>query len=170
MKKIFAFILAMTMLMSAAYAAEEASLSQFTAPDISGVEWTEEIFAGYDLTMVQIWATWCAACVSDIPKLAAFKDELPENVNLITICDTGEYDDPGASQVMVEYGSNYITLLVNNELYDELVSKLMAVPATVFVDSEGNLVGDIQLGDPNPSNRNAGYMQLIEERLALLGL
>lgn len=167
MKKILAAILAMILMLSCAYA-QEPGLTQFTAMDVDGNEWTEAIFADYDLTMVQIWATWCMACVSDVPRLVNLKNRLPENVNLITICDDGEYESELLRDISVEKGANYITLMANTEIKQELIDAIGLIPATVFVDSMGNIVGEIQYGAPSITGADDAYMQLIEEHLALL--
>ena len=169
MKKILMVILALTLLTCTAFAQTTPGLTQFTAYDMSGNEWTQEIFAEYDLTMVNIWATWCGYCIQEMPAFAELKASLPENVNLITICDDGEYEAALVNQILAETGANYITLAANGDLYDSLLGSIYAFPTTVFVDSEGNIVGEMQVGVPSLSDPAGAYMKLINDRLALLG-
>jgi len=167
MRKLIAFTLILAFMSSCAFA-QTPGLTQFSCKDAQGNEQTEAIFAGYDLTMINIWATWCATCVEDIPQFKGLKNLLPENVNLITLCDDGEYESELTEQIVTEANANYITLLANQEIYDELLYSFPALPVTIFVDSQGNIVGEAQVGSVDPANKIGSYLKLIEEHLALL--
>ncbi len=41
---------------------------EFTTEDSDGDEVTQEVFSGYKLTMVNIWATFCSPCLRAIPQ------------------------------------------------------------------------------------------------------
>ena len=41
----------------------------FTTKDLDGNEVTEEIFAKKDLTVVNIWGTFCTPCIGEMPAL-----------------------------------------------------------------------------------------------------
>jgi thiol-disulfide isomerase/thioredoxin len=81
--------------------AEEEGL-QFTALDMDGNEVTEAIFAPYDVTMVNIWATWCGYCVEEMPFFPELKDKLPENANLITICEDASYEPELTKEILAQ--------------------------------------------------------------------
>ena len=55
----------------------------FTAKDLQGNEVTEEIFAGKDLTVLNIWGTFCPPCIREMPELGEWARAMPENVQLI---------------------------------------------------------------------------------------
>lgn len=169
MKKLVAVIIALVLLMGCACAESTPGLTKFTAKDMMGTEYTEAIFADYDLTMVNIWATWCGYCIEEMPAFVELKNSLPDNVNLITICDDGEYEAELALDILVKTGANYITLAANTDLYNQLLGSIRAFPTTVFVDSQGNIVGEMQVGVPSLNDPAGAYMQLINDRLALLG-
>ena len=50
----------------------------FTAADLEGNPVSEEIFKDYDLTMINIWATFCGPCISEMPDLGKLNEEWKE--------------------------------------------------------------------------------------------
>ena len=54
----------------------EGSLGEFTMQDINGETYTQEMFADYDLTMVNVFTTWCSPCIGEIPDLQKLRDEV----------------------------------------------------------------------------------------------
>ena len=47
----------------------EVDLSSFQTVDLAGNEVTQDIFKEYDVTMVNIWATWCKYCIEEMRAL-----------------------------------------------------------------------------------------------------
>lgn len=125
---------------------------------------TEELqtlFGEYDLTMVNIWATWCGPCVSEMPELAALYQELPENVTMLTVC-TDSFDElQTAQQIIKECGAEFTTLHANADVRAYFLQDLTAFPTTLFVNSEGEFVGEPFIG----ANTSDAYMQEINARL-----
>ena len=101
MKKLLAVLLAMTLLCGCAdevavttvetttpdvEASEDADTSAdteplgpfqfFTVEDIEGNEVTHEVFADADLTVINIWGTFCGPCIQEMPDLGALSQEL----------------------------------------------------------------------------------------------
>ena len=113
MKKTLILLLALAMLVAAPAAlAETSGLTSFNTYDMEAQPVDESIFSGYDLTMVNIWATWCGYCVQEMPELAKLKDMLPENVNLITICDDATVETELAYTILQGTGAtNFQTLM-----------------------------------------------------------
>ena len=50
----------------------------FDAKTLDGEEVTEEIFANADLTMVNIWGTFCGPCIEEMPYLGEISREYEE--------------------------------------------------------------------------------------------
>ncbi|MDD2297243.1 MAG: hypothetical protein PHX79_05455, partial [Sphaerochaetaceae bacterium] len=59
----------------AAQAPESKSLAPFWTLDLEGNEITETIFSPYQLTLVNIWATFCSPCLQEMPALAELRNE-----------------------------------------------------------------------------------------------
>ena len=170
MKKILIALLVLALLAPAALAD---GLTSFKAYDISGgfedaKLVSQDIFAPYDLTMVNVWATWCIYCVEEMPALAELKEVLPENVNMITICDDA-YDEPELTMQILELSNatGFTTLAPSEEMYSQILGQVYSYPTTFFMDSQGNAVGYIS-GVPNVEDPVSGYLDVIDKALELL--
>ena len=170
MKKTLILMLALVLALGAPAAlAEWNGLTSFSTYDMQAQPVTEEIFSGYDLTMVNIWATWCGYCVREMPELAKLKDMLPENVNLITICDDASVETELAYSILQQTGAtNFQTLIGTQEIYNQFVYQTDVVPSTFFLDSEGNPVGEPLMGVPDLEDAAGAYYGVIQEVLAML--
>ena len=170
MKKTLILMLALVLALGAPAAlAEWSGLTSFSTYDMQLQPVTEEIFAPYDLTMVNIWATWCGYCVQEMPELAKLKDMLPENVNLITICDDATTETELAYNILQQTGAtNFQTLMGTQEIYDQFLYQVYAFPTTYFLDSEGNPVGEPIVGVPSLEDTANTYYGVIQEVLAML--
>lgn len=121
----------------------------FTTEDLDGNEVTESILKDKDVTMINIWGTFCPPCIEEMPELAKLSASLPENAQIIGIlCDVSLNDKSAlqdAKSIVSKAGTNYPCLLLNFSLTDYL-SQFMYVPTTIFVDSEGNQIGEPVVG------------------------
>lgn len=170
MKKIFAMLLALALMTG--FALAEVGLTRFEARDISDPEnpvtVTQDIFAPYDLTMVNVWATWCGYCIEEMPALAQLKNMLPENVNLISICDDAATEPELVAQILQTTGAtNFPTLEPTDEMYAQLLGQVYSFPTTYFVDSEGVAVGYIS-GVPSLEDPAGAYLEIIDKAFQLM--
>ena len=168
MKKLLALVMALLLSVLPAMAQEEGF--KFTTVDMQGNEVTEAIFADYDVTMVNVWATWCGYCIEEMPMFPLLKDKLPKNANLITICDDAAFETDTVNQILESVGANFTTLQANEELYAGLMGYVYAFPTTLFVDSEGKLIGQPIVGVPSMDLEEAmnAYYQAIMLRLNII--
>lgn len=168
MKKLLALLIALVLLLSvSAFAEEKAGFSEFTTIDTEANMVTQEIFADYDLTMVNVWATWCGYCVDEMPEFTELKDRLPENANLITICTDAHIETGLTLEILASVNANFQTLILTQEMVDQLIDSVYAFPTTFFVDSEGKVVGEPIVGVPSLTNAGEAYydymMYLMDE-------
>ncbi len=141
------------------------SLSQFEVETLAGDTVDQTIFEDYDITMVNVWATWCGPCVNEMPDIARLHSEmLPENANLITILTDVPDGLEAASEILASSNGQFPVLLANESLTGFL-STVSAIPTTVMVDSNGNIVGTPLVGAP-PTNPAEMYLDAIENALA----
>ena len=146
---------------------EENKYIQFTSTTVDGMEIDTSVLASYDLTVINIWATWCNPCVGELPELQEVYEALPEGVNLLGICVDAEDDLDFAKQVIEQTGVKYETIIANSEMFTDFLDDVRAYPTTFFVDSEGNLVGEPMVGAPR-SDAKQIYLDVIDEHLELL--
>lgn len=167
MKKFLCLMFALLLCALPALAEVQVGLTDFTTTDMEGNEVTEAMFADYDLTVVNIWATWCGYCVEEMPAFAELVEKLPENVNFVTLC-TDAADEPElAAQILEASGATYATLVDNEETYAQFTSLISAFPTTCFFNSEGVMVGEPIVGALLEDTANA-YYELIMDALAQL--
>ena len=127
------------------------TFSEFVTYDIDGNEVTESIFANKDLTVVNIWGTFCGPCINEMPELGAWEKELPDNVQIVgLIVDISSMDDEtqiaAAKQITEKADVGFVNLIGGNGAFDELMASIVGVPTTIFVDKSGNIVGEIIVG------------------------
>ena len=130
--------------------------NSFSSYLLNGVPADENIFADYKLTMINIWATYCSPCLNEMPELgelaAEYESKGVQIVGVITdigMSDTGIYtaeDVSLARELVTLTKADYPHLLPSYTLYTALLSGVSAVPTTVFVDSEGSIVGEVYVG------------------------
>lgn len=139
------------------------NMPEFSTTDMDGNKVTNDIFADYDLTVVNFWATYCNPCIDELPELAEWKKELPDNVNLIGLLV--DVDEKGsdhyklAEKIIKETGADYQHLIATEE-FDDLISDLVGVPTTFFVDSTGKIIGE-----PFAGADVDAYKQTVEDYL-----
>ncbi|MEE0511911.1 MAG: TlpA disulfide reductase family protein [Peptococcaceae bacterium] len=141
------------------------SLTTFNAEDMDGKKVDQSIFSNYDLTMVNIWTTWCGVCVEEMPYLEKLHQKLPDNVNIISICGDANDEKELAQQILDKNEITFQTLIGNDSLQESLLKYVSGFPTTIFVDKNGNIVGDIQMGAPG-EDIVEGYQTLIDKRLS----
>ena len=139
------------------------NMPEFSTTDMDGNKVTNDIFADYDLTVVNFWATYCNPCIDELPELAEWKKELPDNVNLIgllvNVDEKGSDQYKLAEKIIKETGADYQHLLATEE-FDDLISDLVGVPTTFFVDSTGKIIGE-----PFAGADVDAYKQTVEDYL-----
>lgn len=139
------------------------NMPEFSTTDMVGNKVTNDTFADYDLTVVNFWATYCNPCIDELPELTEWKKELPDNVNLIGLLV--DVDEKGSDQyklaekIIKETGADYQHLIATEE-FDDMISNLVGVPTTFFVDSTGKIIGEPFAG----ADVNA-YKQTVEDYL-----
>ena len=138
-------------------------MPEFSTTDMDGNKVTNDIFADYDLTVVNFWATYCNPCIDELPELAEWKKELPDNVNLIgLLVDVDEKDSDQyklAEKIISQTGADYQHLIATEE-FDDMISNLVGVPTTFFVDSTGKIIGE-----PFAGADVSAYKQTVEDYL-----
>ena len=131
------------------------NLGEFSVQDITGESYTQEMFSDYDLTMVNVFTTWCTPCVNEIPDLEKLKNELSgQGVNVVGFVldaidgngNTSEDAIEKAKLLAEKTGVSYPFLIPDQSYLNGRLSGINAVPETFFVDKEGNIVGSTYSG------------------------
>ena len=145
-------------------------LSNLQTKDIDGKEFSSKDFANYDLTMVNVFATWCSPCVQEIPDLAEIQKEMKDKgVNIVgvvtdTVDQTGENREALEKAKLIRERSKaeYPFLIPDQSNFNGRLSGIQAFPETFFVDKKGQIVGETYSGSRNKK----AWMEIIEKELA----
>lgn len=133
----------------------------FTAQTLDGTEVTQDIFKETDLTMVNIWGTFCGPCIREMPELGEISREYEgEEFQIVgMLCDVYEAGDDTALEIVESTQADYIHIVASPDLVNGILRQVQAVPTTIFVDSDGNQVGEAYTG----SRDKDSWLQIIEE-------
>lgn len=117
----------------------------FATQDLNGNAVDNSIFAGAELTVVNIWGTTCYPCITEMPELQEWCNAMPENVQLIGLVldvPVGNAEAIETAQMICEAtGVTYTNLLLSEDLY-EFANGIIFTPTTIFVDGNGSIVGE----------------------------
>ncbi|MEF9954332.1 MAG: TlpA disulfide reductase family protein [Clostridium sp.] len=122
---------------------------EFTSVALDGKAVDQEIFANADLTMVNLWGTFCGYCIDEMPALGElnneYKDQGFQIVGILTdVADPASQEAKDAVSIVDTTKANYTHILLTEELYSVIAGS--SVPTTIFLDKDGNKVGKIYAG------------------------
>ena len=141
----------------------------FEGQDIEGNAVSSSVFSESKLTMVNVWATYCGPCLREMPGLGELAGEYDaKEFQIIGIInDVLEGADQEqmelAKELIQQTGAAYPHLLLNKSLYFGLLSDVVAVPTTFFIDENG-VVLDTVVGALDKSTWEEKINGLLEER------
>lgn len=141
---------------------------QFEGSTLEGKALDSSMFQDYDLTMLNIWATWCGPCVNEMPYLQSVYEQLPENVQFLTLCQDGNSSKMLAEEILNSSKAEFDTLVPNDSIEEGILPLVRAFPTTLFVDSEGYVVYTME-GAPS-SHVAETYLSILQTQLDTLGL
>lgn len=120
----------------------------FTAKDVDGnTVRSEDIFARREVTMINIWATWCPPCVGELSALSQMNERLSsKGAQVIGICMDADTDLATCKKLLKQNNVSYLNLVGFSELLSMV--ELTAYPTSYFVDSEGRILTDPFVGAP----------------------
>lgn len=150
------------------------SVGNFNTQDINGKAYTKDIFKEYDLTLVNVFATWCSPCVAEMPDLdKLYRRMKDKGVNVVGIIlddildENGDIDEEGLERAKLlakKTGVTYPILLPDATYMNGRLMSIEALPETFFVDKNGNLVGEAYSG----SGDFEDWLEVVEQELANL--
>ena len=151
-------------------AEESTTVGKFETKGIDGKDYTEKVFSDYDLTLVNVFTTWCSPCVNEIPELEKLYEEMKEKgvgvvgVVLDTVGDDGKQDEETVKKAGVlqdKTKASYPFLIPDSTMMNGRLNGISAFPETFFVDKEGNIVGETYTG----SHTLDEWKEIVEKEL-----
>ena len=146
------------------------SVGKFETTGIDGKTYTEKVFSDYDLTLVNVFTTWCSPCVKEIPELQELYKEMKEKgvgvagVVLDTTDEKGNQDEEAVKKAGIlqeKTKAEYPFLTPDATMMNGRLQGISAFPETFFVDKDGNIVGDTYTG----SHTLDEWKEIVEKEL-----
>ncbi len=145
------------------------NIGTFNTTNINGEEVTQDIFKESDLTMVNVFSTMCNPCMQELPELVKinneYKDKSFKIIGLLIDMDNeGKPDIDAGNEIKKIVDENFNVLFLDENLMTKVLTKYDAIPATFFVDKEGNIVGESYLGSKSKEEWEAIIKEKYNEK------
>lgn len=135
--------------------AQKKNAVKFTSVDLNGNSVSEKIFASNKITMLNVWGTFCPPCIREMPELSSLDRNNKEKGVAVIGIPVDITDGTGklipelkadAEKIIKTTGADYVHIVPSREMFSGFLRNVQAVPATFFIDSNGNIVGKMYLG------------------------
>jgi thiol-disulfide isomerase/thioredoxin len=116
-----------------------------TLRDAAGAETSLAAYEGQVL-LVNLWATWCAPCVEEMPTLGAVQRRFGDRLRVIPISVDSEGDREAAQRQLAELSGNSLPFLIDitrGVLFD---AQAPGMPVTILYDREGREIARLAGG------------------------
>ena len=168
MKKIIIAFFIM-IISSVAVFAQSKTKIEFSAKDIYNKNISSDIFEDAEVTMINIWGTFCGPCIIEMPDLGILSKKYDEEkfqiigividaVNRKGLPDSKTIE--AAKSIVKQNGADYLHIVPDSKLQNGILQTVFAVPTTIFVDKNGNQIGEIYTG-----SRSLAEWQKIVDKL-----
>lgn len=149
-------------------AGTDSGLKSFVSTNTLGESVDQTIFKNHKLTMVNIWATFCGPCIDEMPDLARLNEDYADSgfqvVGIIADAEEGNAGQLNTALAIVnQTGAAYTHILASDSLYEAKLNSVQYVPETIFVDAEGNQIGESYVGSKNYENWSKVIESLLSE-------
>lgn len=145
--------------------------------DIEGNPVTKDLFAENDLTLINVWATFCGPCIREMPELEELHQEYRQQeyegkkvgiIGLLVDSSTADIvaglsdeERKLAKEIIEQTGVTYPQILVSDALAQTEFKRIAQFPTTYLVDKDGAFVGEAIAG----ARTREEWKQVIEEYL-----
>ena len=140
------------------YAGTAGSRIEFTTTDLEEEPVSSaELFAQNDITVLNIWTTWCGPCIGELEDLQGIhKSMRQKGVGVVGMMADDDLET--ARALMDEFGVAYPVILVPDNLDDFFLMK--GYPTTLFIGKDGTV-----LSEPVIGAQTARYKTILNELL-----
>lgn len=126
------------------YADLVGSKFEFTTKDLDGNPVSSaDLFAQHEVTMVNIWATWCGPCIGELAELQQISLRVQQkDCAVVGMLIDEDLDE--CRNLMAENGVTYPIILAPDNLYDFFVVEY--VPSSLFIGRDGTVIASPVIG------------------------
>jgi len=87
--------------------------------------------------LLNLWATWCAPCVRELPALAALEQRVPQGRLSVVAVDVGRGTISDAAQFLKSHGAEKLDVYVDPDIALMRAFGAYGLPLSVLIDPEG---------------------------------
>ena len=144
-------------------ASDTGTFPSFSTTDLAGNVVDSNTFSNYQITMVNIWGTFCGPCIEEMPDLEKLSKEMPQGTRLVgLVCDALDDEHKSlAKKILSEKGVSYANWIPDESLKKYMDDHISGVPTTLFIDQNGQIIGDALIGSQSIKE----YQSQLESRL-----
>ena len=135
-------------------------LSSRTLRDAAGEETNLAAFQG-EVLVVNLWATWCAPCVEEMPTLGALQERFAGRLRVIPVSVDSEGDRAKAQAQLAELTGGRLPFLIDitrGVLFD---AQAPGMPVTIIYDAEGRELARLAGGADWSSDETAALLEAV---------
>ena len=145
----------------------------FTAYDLDFNEIDQDLFAAADLTLLNIWGTYCPSCIRELPYFGQLAiDYAAYGLQIVGVVvdmrdPAGNYQPEQielVKEILAHAGADYLQLMPSDDLINHLLVAISAVPTTLFLNSDGQLIGEVIVG----ARSQAAWTEIVNYHLNLV--
>jgi thiol-disulfide isomerase/thioredoxin len=119
-----------------------ANLMQAQLKTIDGKSFKLEDYKGKVL-LVNLWATWCAPCIKEMPEIQRLSDEMKDNFQAVSITNYDEENlEISVKKFLADKKFTYQQGIADENVMNALVkqSKMDAIPVNFVITKDGKIV------------------------------
>lgn len=132
-----------------------------TFRDAAGQETTLAALAGGEVTVVNLWATWCAPCMHEMPTLGDLQRRYEGRIRVIPVSVDSEAERARAQRELARLGAGALPFLIDisrGVLFDVLAP---GMPITIIYDRDGREVARLAGGADWSSEQAAALIDAV---------
>lgn len=135
-------LFAVLLLATPALAEDEGGASEqatdFTLRSIEGGNVSLSDFLGEKVILVNFWATWCAPCMKELPKLNELQQKLgPQGLQIISITVDEAKDEAKVKSIVRRFSYEPVVLLDQETRVVDIYNKRKDMPYTLIIGRDG---------------------------------
>lgn len=139
----------------------------FEGKDFDGNDVDSSIFAENSVTVINFWFNGCSPCVEELEDLNKLNESLKEKGGELIGINVEAFDGnekviAEAKSILESKNASYRNIYFDSDSEaGQYAAQIMAFPTTVFVDRQGNIIGEAILGSINDEES----MKIVNERI-----
>lgn len=89
--------------------------------------------------LVNLWATWCAPCIKELPSLGALQRDLGGDQFQVVTIALDERDPTKIEPFLASHGAANLPALIDRDRTIDTVAQVSALPTSLLVDRDGTV-------------------------------